>query len=112
MAVDEKYGIQNRAKSGISGLMRYFENALGTPTGKKVRTFYDDRRKEVLEIHNEARRLADERKGAHSPGSSTSPGFPTEPSAGATQGPTSGTTDTVPTTSGLQSAAPATEKTT
>jgi hypothetical protein len=55
-AVDEKYSIQEKAKSGMSGFMRYFETALDTPTGKRVRTFYDDRRKEVLEIHNEARR--------------------------------------------------------
>jgi len=62
VAVDEKYAIQERAKSTASGLMRYFENALDTPTGKKVRGFYDDRRKDVLQIHAEARRLADERK--------------------------------------------------
>ena len=105
--VDEKYGIQDRAKSGVSGLMRYFESALDTPTGKKVRTFYDDRRKDVLDIHNEARRLADERKRAHSPGSSTSPGFPTEPSAAATQGQPSSPTAT----SGLGSTAPTSEKT-
>jgi len=46
--------------------MTYFENALGTPTGKKVRAFYDDRRKDALDIHAEARRLADERKGVNS----------------------------------------------
>lgn len=56
VAVDEKYSIQEKAKSTATGLMRYFENALGTPTGKRVRTFYDERRKDVLEIHNEARR--------------------------------------------------------
>jgi len=64
VAVDEKYAIHERAKSTATGLWRYFENALDTPTGKKVRSFYDDRKKEALEIHNEARRLADERKGA------------------------------------------------
>jgi hypothetical protein len=76
VAVDEKYAIQEKAKSTATGFMRYFENALGSPTGKKVRTFYDDRKKEALEIHAEARRyiptlslsctnvrLADERKG-------------------------------------------------
>jgi hypothetical protein len=56
VAVDEKFAIQEKAKSTASGLMRYFENALGTPTGKKVRSFYDDRKKEALEIHAEARR--------------------------------------------------------
>jgi len=75
VAVDEKYAIQERAKSTASGLMRYFENALDTPTGKKVRAFYDDRRKDVLQIHAEARRLADERKQAPSAthGESTTP---------------------------------------
>jgi RNA recognition motif-containing protein len=55
-AVDEKYAIQERAKSTATGLWQYFENALDTPTGKKVRSFYDDRRKDVLDIHTEARR--------------------------------------------------------
>ena len=56
VAVDEKYSLHERAKSTASGLMRYFENALGTNTGKKVRAFYDDKRKEILDIHKEARR--------------------------------------------------------
>jgi hypothetical protein len=55
-AVDEKYAIQEKAKSTATGFMQYFETALDTPTGKKVRAFYDDRRKEALDIHNEARR--------------------------------------------------------
>lgn len=55
-AVDEKYAIQEKAKSTATGFMQYFETALDSPTGKKVRTFYDDRRKEALDIHNEARR--------------------------------------------------------
>jgi hypothetical protein len=57
VAVDEKYAIQERAKSTATGLMRYFENALDTPTGKRVRTFYDDRKKDVFDIHTEARRF-------------------------------------------------------
>jgi len=56
VAVDEKFSIQEKAKSTATGLMRYFEHALGTPTGQKVRSFYDDRKKEALEIHAEARR--------------------------------------------------------
>jgi RNA recognition motif-containing protein len=64
--IDEKYGVQEKAKSTATGFMSYFENALGTPTGKKVRAFYDDRRKDALDIHAEARRLADERKGVNS----------------------------------------------
>jgi len=80
VAADEKYGIQDKAKSTATGLLRYFETALDTPTGKRVRTFYDDRRKDVLDIHTEARRLADERKGV-SPSSS-----PVTPNTTATTG--------------------------
>jgi len=56
VAVDEKYAIQEKAKSTATGLMRYFESALDSPTGKKVRSFYDDSRKQALDIHAEARR--------------------------------------------------------
>lgn len=72
-AVDEKFAIQEKAKSTASGLMQYFETALGSPTGQRVRTFYDDRRKEALEIHAEARRLADERKGSSAVESTSAP---------------------------------------
>jgi hypothetical protein len=54
--MEDKYAITNKAKSAGHGLFRYFESALDTPAGQKVRSFYDDRRKEVMEIHNEARR--------------------------------------------------------
>lgn len=54
--IDEKYHVQEKAKSTATGFLQYFENALDTPTGKKVRAFYDDRRKHALDIHAEARR--------------------------------------------------------
>jgi len=69
--VDEKYSIQDKVKETAGGLMRYFENALDTPTGKRVRTFYDDSSKQIMDIHTEARRLADERKGVTSPTTTT-----------------------------------------
>jgi len=55
---DEKCAIHGKGRYTTTGLKlkRYFENALDTPTGKRVRAFYEDRRKDVLEIHNEARR--------------------------------------------------------
>lgn len=56
VAVDERYAIQEKAKSTATGLMRYFESALDSPTGKKVRGFYDDSKKQALDIHAEARR--------------------------------------------------------
>jgi len=104
VAVDEKYAIQEKAKNTATGLMRYFESALDSPTGKKVRSFYDDSRKQALDIHAEARRLADERKGTTTgPSSST-----TEPSSSTTETPSSAPTTT--TTTGLGATAPTSEK--
>ena len=41
----------------------YFEQALGTPTGQRVRNFYASGNKQVMDVHNEARRLADMKAG-------------------------------------------------
>ena len=56
---DESYKISDKAASGWSSLHSYFEKALDTPTGRKVRDFYLQTDKQVRDIHNEARRLAD-----------------------------------------------------
>ncbi|KLJ11840.1 hypothetical protein EMPG_13023, partial [Blastomyces silverae] len=56
--IDTSYGISDKAASGLRGLGSYFEKALGTPTGQKVRDFYLQSDKQVRDIHNEARRLA------------------------------------------------------
>ncbi|KAF3927031.1 hypothetical protein ABW21_db0206819 [Orbilia brochopaga] len=56
-AMDQSYGISDRASQGYSTLTRYFDSALETPTGKKVHAFYDGASKQVLDIHNEALRL-------------------------------------------------------
>lgn len=53
------YGITDRAQAGFRGLQSYFEKAMNTPTGHRVRTFYTQTEKQVLDIHNEARRLAE-----------------------------------------------------
>lgn len=57
--IDESYGISNRAEKGWRGLHSYFEKALDTPTGRKIRDFYLQSDKQVRDIHAEARRLAD-----------------------------------------------------
>jgi len=62
-AVDTQYGVTQRAGTGLSSLQRYFEQALGTPTGQKIRKFYDIGEKQVLDIHAEAKRLAELKKG-------------------------------------------------
>ena len=62
-SVDASYGLTNKATSAWMGLNSYFEKALGTPTGQKVRDFYRQGDKQVRDIHAEARRLADLKAG-------------------------------------------------
>lgn len=61
-SADAAYGITDRALAGWRGLQSYFERALDTPTGQRVRAFYTQTEKQVMDIHNEARRLAELRK--------------------------------------------------
>lgn len=62
VAVDEKYAISQKAGAGWRGLTSYFDKALGTPTGQKLRQFYEQGNKQVIDVHNEARHLADLKK--------------------------------------------------
>jgi hypothetical protein len=67
-AVDNKYGVTEKAYSAWGSLNTYFEKALNTPTGQKVRQFYVEGDKQVRDVHNEARRLADLKSGkTHEP---------------------------------------------
>jgi hypothetical protein len=59
---DQSYGITSRANSLLTGLSSYFEKATATPTGKRIVDFYTTSRREVEDIHNEAKRLADLKK--------------------------------------------------
>ncbi|PYI21978.1 actin cytoskeleton protein [Aspergillus violaceofuscus CBS 115571] len=61
--LDENYKISEKASSGWRGLHSYFEKALETPSGRKLRDFYAQTDKQVRDIHNEARRLADLKSG-------------------------------------------------
>lgn len=65
-AVDSSYGITNKANQAWMGFNSYFEKALGTPTGQRVRDFYIQGDKQVRDIHAEARRLADLKAGKSS----------------------------------------------
>lgn len=64
-ATDQSYGISNRANSLFLGLNSYFEKASNTPTGKKIVNFYTEGSRQVNEVHVEARRLAELKKGEH-----------------------------------------------
>lgn len=67
-SVDTKYGVTDKALGAWGGLNSYFEKALGTPTGQKLRQFYIQGDKQVRDVHNEARRLADLKAGkTHDP---------------------------------------------
>lgn len=57
--LDSKYGVSEKAVAGWQSMNSYFEKAIGTPTGQRVRAFYADGSKQVLDVHTEARRLAD-----------------------------------------------------
>jgi len=61
-AVDNKLGIMDKVTTGWRGLYSYFDKAAGTPTGQKLRQFYETGNKTVLDVHNEARHLADLKK--------------------------------------------------
>jgi RNA recognition motif-containing protein len=61
-AVDNKLGLTQKAYAGWTNLTTYFEKAANTPTGQKLRGFYDQGNKTVMDVHNEARYLADLKK--------------------------------------------------
>jgi len=88
--VDAKFGVTDKTYSAYNSLHSYFEKAIGTPTGQRLAKLYDQGNKQVIDVHNEARRLADlkappkstsppagtsgagEKAGAPAPGSSSS----------------------------------------
>ena len=56
--VDQQYGVSSKAQQGWLGFSSYFDKAASTPTGQRVRAFYDTGSKQVMDVHNEARHLA------------------------------------------------------
>ncbi|KAJ5485136.1 hypothetical protein N7539_005124 [Penicillium diatomitis] len=64
--LDNNYKISDKAVSSFGGLASYFEKAIGTPSGQKLREFYQKTEKQVLDIHAEARHLANLKQGKSS----------------------------------------------
>ena len=62
-------------------LYQYYTKALGTPVGQKVRLFYTSTSKQVLDIHEEARRIAAEQKSSATPAAAPAPAAAPIPSA-------------------------------
>ncbi|CAI7566198.1 unnamed protein product [Penicillium glandicola] len=81
--IDTNYQITTKATSGWRGLSSYFEKALEHPSGQKLRDFYVQTDKQVRDIHNEARRLADLKQGKTGEAEAAAPATaaPTEPVA-------------------------------
>ena len=67
--IDQSYGISEKAGKGWAGIHSYFEKAMGTPTGQKLAAFYTQTDKQVRDIHAEATRLAEMKKGGGGGGS-------------------------------------------
>jgi len=65
-ATDQTYHISDKAAglthAATQTFSRYFEKFAGTPTGHKIREFYTESEKQVLDVHKEAKRLAELRK--------------------------------------------------
>lgn len=76
--VDQKYGVSSKAIGAWSGLYSYFEKAADTPTGQRLRSFYETGNKQVMDVHNEARHLADLKSGKPSSSGGLAPGVTTE----------------------------------
>jgi hypothetical protein len=62
-AVDQKYDVTGKGYQAWAGLTSYFEKAAETPTGQKLRAFYEQGSKQVLDVHNEAKHLASIKQG-------------------------------------------------
>ena len=77
--IDSKYGLSERANSAWLGLGSYYEKATSTPTGQRLHQFYLQGDKQVRDVHNEARRLADLKAGKST--NSAEKGSGTDPSA-------------------------------
>ncbi|POS82394.1 hypothetical protein EPUL_006499, partial [Erysiphe pulchra] len=57
-SVDQSYGVTPKVTNLLSGISSFYEKAAGTPSGKKLVNFYTQTSRQVLDIHNEALRLA------------------------------------------------------
>ncbi|KAG8691557.1 hypothetical protein FRC11_001236 [Ceratobasidium sp. 423] len=65
-AIDEQKGYSKQASD-------YYEKAINSPFGQKVFAFYSSTSKQVLDIHEEAKRIAAETKQSATPGSPSKP---------------------------------------
>lgn len=66
----DAHGLYSKAReadqqNGVSARFHdYYEKALHTPVGQRVSQFYQDTSKEILDVHEEAKRIAAQKIGA------------------------------------------------
>jgi hypothetical protein len=89
--VDDKLGATKAATTAWNSIASYFDSGLNTQPGQKLRQFYDVGSKQVLDVHNEARHLANLKSGK--PASSETSAAPVSlgSTAPAASAPTTGT---------------------
>ncbi|RKF83525.1 Protein vip1 [Golovinomyces cichoracearum] len=61
-SVDKSYGVTPKVNNLLSRLSSFYEKAADTSSGKKLVNFYSQTSRQVLDIHNEACRLANLKK--------------------------------------------------
>jgi len=62
-AADEKLAVTSKANYAWNSFNSYFDKAITTQTGQKLRDFYVQGNKQVMDVHNEARHLANLKSG-------------------------------------------------
>lgn len=62
-SLDQQTGASTKLKSLCQLGNQYYEKALSSPHGSKVRDFYTKTSKQVLDVHAEAKRIAEEKAG-------------------------------------------------
>jgi len=85
-AMDDKYAVSKSAFNAWNSLGSYFEKNLNTPTGQKLRAFYEQGSKQVIDVHNEARHLANLKSGKTGEGAGGAHGGPPETASAADGG--------------------------
>jgi hypothetical protein len=73
-AADDRAGLSRSATMAWNGFHSYFDKAINTETGRKLRKFYEDGNKQVIDVHNEARHLANLKSGKPGAGNSDATG--------------------------------------
>jgi len=68
-SMDQEKGISKTAND-------YYQTAIASSFGQKVKAFYTDTSKQVRDIHEEARRIADQNKSQTAPSSTTTTASP------------------------------------